>query len=61
MVKFIAKTKFNWGKLIIVVFLTLLIWIWADLALDEELPISNAKLNIAKSTNRSLLVLFTGI
>lgn len=32
-------SKQNMGKFCVVVFLTLLIWIWADLAQDEELPI----------------------
>src|SRR3989339_125339 len=53
-----SKSKFNWGKLIIVVFLTLLIWIWADLALDEDWTIPNAKLEIAKPTNPALLANF---
>ena len=55
-----AKRKFNFGKLIVVVFLTLLIWIWADLAIDEEWVVPNAKLDIAKPANQALLAAFEG-
>lgn len=39
---------------------TTLIWVFADLALDEELTISNLKLSVAKSVNPALLVTFSG-
>jgi hypothetical protein len=41
-----------------VVFITILIWVWADLALDEEFPVSNVNISVAKSTNPSLWVSF---
>jgi hypothetical protein len=34
------RKKVKLGKISIVVFLTALIWVWADLAQDEELPLS---------------------
>ena len=43
----IRKPKF--GKIAIVVFITILIWVWADLALDEELPVSNAVVTVVRS------------
>lgn len=49
----------KYGKVAIVSFITILIWVWADLALDDELPISNVTISIAKSTDRSLLASFT--
>jgi len=33
------KRKIKYGKIIIVVFITVLIWVWADLALDEPYPV----------------------
>ena len=52
----VKKVKF--GKIVVVVFITVLIWVWADLALDEELTVSNVNISIAKSTNPSLWVSF---
>lgn len=49
------KPKF--GKVAIVVFITVLIWVWADLALDEELPVTNAAINVVNS-NPKLWVSF---
>ena len=43
----IRKPKF--GKIAIVVFITVLIWAWADLALDEKLTVSNAAISVVKS------------
>ncbi|MGA2070318.1 MAG: hypothetical protein ABSG97_03135 [Sedimentisphaerales bacterium] len=39
---------------------TTLIWVFADLALDEELTVSNLKLSVAKSVSPSLWVTFSG-
>ena len=50
--------KINYGKILLVIFLTVLIWVWADLALDDELPVSGATISIAKSTNPNLWVSF---
>jgi hypothetical protein len=51
--------RINYGKAFIVVFLTALIWVWADLAQDEELPWSNVvSVNITRPTDETLWVSF---
>jgi len=50
--------KINYGKLLAVAFLTVLIWVWADRALDAELPVFNAVVSVAKSGNPNLGVSF---
>lgn len=50
--------KIKYKKIAVVIFLTLLIWVWADLALDERLTISNTRINIAKSVNPRIWVSF---
>ena len=50
--------KIKFGKIAIVIFLTVLIWVWADLALDEKLTVPKATINVAFSPN--LLVSFNG-
>jgi hypothetical protein len=52
--------RFNLSKILVVVILTVLIWVWADLALDEEFTVSNARISVAKSINPSLWVTFDG-
>jgi hypothetical protein len=47
-------------KIVVTVIFTTLIWVFADLALDEELTISNLKLSVAKSVNPMLWVTFSG-
>ncbi|HUW20337.1 MAG TPA: hypothetical protein VMW16_13645 [Sedimentisphaerales bacterium] len=47
----------KYGKVLVVVFLTVLIWVWADLALDESLPVLGATVKIARS-NPALWVSF---
>jgi len=49
--------KVNYGKILVVVFITVLIWVWADLALDEAFSVSNVNIT-AKSTNPSLWASF---
>jgi hypothetical protein len=46
------------GKVSIVVFLTALIWVWADLAQDERLPLTDVVVEVAKSSNPALWVCF---
>lgn len=47
--------KSIYGKISIVVFLTVLIWVWADLAQDERLTLSNVvSLGVAKSSDQTL-------
>jgi hypothetical protein len=50
--------KLKPGKISIVVFLTALIWVWADLAQDDRLPLSDIRLAVAPSTDPSLWVNF---
>jgi len=50
--------KIKYGKIAVVIFLTVLIWVWADLALDEKLTVPKATINVAFSPN--LLVSFNG-
>ncbi|HUS71659.1 MAG TPA: hypothetical protein VMY06_01225 [Sedimentisphaerales bacterium] len=39
----------KYGKIAVVVFITILIWVWADLKLDEELPVPNAAISVVNS------------
>ena len=48
----------KFGKVSIVVFLTILIWVWADLAQDERLILSDVVVEVAKSSNPALWVCF---
>lgn len=52
----IKNIKFS--KIFIVVFLTALIWVWADLAQDERLVLSDIVVEVAKSSNPGLWVSF---
>ena len=45
-------------KILVVIFLTLLIWVWADRAQDEQEPVSRIPVQIAESTDPSLLISF---
>lgn len=51
--------KIKYGKIAIVVFLTVLIWVWADLALDEELPDRPAVIVVEESADKKLWVSFS--
>ncbi|MHC4574483.1 MAG: hypothetical protein ACYS76_10195 [Planctomycetota bacterium] len=44
--------KIKYGKISAVVFLTVLIWVWADLALDEDYPVFGATLTVTRSNPR---------
>lgn len=50
--------KPNYGKIVVVVFITLLIWFWADLAVLEEFTVSGGTISVAKSTRPNLWVSF---
>jgi hypothetical protein len=50
--------KYNYGKITAVVVLTVLIWVWADMALDEEFPVYSVAVSVAKTTNPNLSVAF---
>ena len=49
------------GKLSVVIFLTVLIWVWADLAQDEQLRLSNVvSLSVTRSSDPTLWLTFAG-
>lgn len=50
--------KIKYGKILATVFLTVLIWVWADLAKTEEFSLSGAVITVAKSANPDLWVSF---
>jgi hypothetical protein len=50
--------KIKFGKIAIVIFLTILIWVWTDLDLDE--PLSVPRGTISAAYNDELLVSFSG-
>jgi len=50
--------KVKFGKIAIVIFLTLLIWVWADLALDETLPEKPAVVVVDESVAPKLWISF---
>ncbi len=53
-----TKRKIKYGKIVVVVFITVLIWVWTDLALDEKMSVSGTTIHIAQSTNHNLWVSF---
>lgn len=55
-----TKKESKAGKFIIVIFLTLLIWVWADLALEGQFSVSNAGVAVDKSVSPNLWVSFGG-
>lgn len=50
------KQKVKYGKVALVIFLTLLIWVWADLALDEELADKPALIVVDEAASPRLWV-----
>jgi hypothetical protein len=50
--------KIKVRKIAVVIFLTLLIWVWADLALDAEKTFYNATISISKTANPNLWISF---
>lgn len=51
------SNKFKFGKISVAVFLTALIWVWADLAQDERLVLSNVvSVTVASSSDPNLWV-----
>ena len=51
--------KIKYGKIAVVIFLTVLIWVWADLALDEELSDRPATIVVDESASPKLWVSFS--
>jgi hypothetical protein len=50
--------KVKYGKVAIVIFITALIWVWADLAQDDTYTVPHATITIAKSVDPGLWVTF---
>ena len=50
--------KIKYSKIAIVIFLTVLIWVWADLALDETLPEKSAVVVVDESVDPKLWISF---
>jgi len=50
--------KYKYGKITAVVVLTVLIWVWADMALEKEFSVYNVAVSVAKATNPNLSVFF---
>jgi hypothetical protein len=50
--------KFKYRKVTIVILITVLIWVWADLAQDEDFTVPHATISVAKSIEPSLWVSF---
>jgi hypothetical protein len=53
-----AIKKIRFSKIVIVVFLAVLIWVWADLAQDARLPVTNVTISLAKNTDPTLWASF---
>lgn len=51
--------KIKFSKIAIVIFLTVLIWVWADLALDESVSVPGATITISES-NPTFWISFDG-
>ena len=50
--------KINYGKILVVAFLTVLVWVWADRAKTETLSVPSVNISIAKSANPNLWASF---
>ena len=53
-----AKKKFKLGKFLVVIFLTILIWVWADRAKTEPLTITTGLIKINESADPKLWITF---
>lgn len=58
MVQSVMSRKIKYSKIAIVAFLTVLIWVWADLALDETHLVPNVSISIVRSGNPALWATF---
>ena len=56
--RMVMSRKIKFSKIAIVALLTVLIWVWADLAVDQTLLIPNVSLSIVKSSNPALWATF---
>lgn len=53
-----AIKKVSVGKIVIAIFLTALIWVWADLAQDAKITLANLIISVARNTDPTLWVTF---
>ena len=58
MIRRAMSRKIKYSKIAIVALLTVLIWVWADLAVDETLPVPNVSISIVKSSDPALWATF---
>jgi len=58
MAKNVAPRKLKFSKLAIVMFLTVLIWVYADLAVDDTLPVTNVPMSLARMGDTELWATF---
>ncbi len=49
-IRITMSKKIKYSKIAIVIFLTVLIWVWADLASDETFPVPGATILVAESS-----------
>ncbi len=54
------RRRINYGKIVLVVFITILIWVWADKAQDEEYTFENVVIKAARSLASKLWLTFNG-
>ena len=52
------RRSFKYSKVAVVILLTILIWVWADMAKTEKFTVANAVINVARSTSENLWVSF---
>ena len=55
-----AMPRFKYGKIVLVVFITILIWVWADKAQDEEYTFENVLLKADRSLASNLWLTIDG-
>jgi hypothetical protein len=58
MARNVATRKLKLSKVAIVMFLTILIWVYADLAVDDTLSVTNVPISIARSGDAELWATF---
>lgn len=54
----LKKKKFNYAKLVLAMVLTVLIWMWADLAVDETFTFTGASIHVTRSREQASWVSF---
>ena len=53
------KRKIKFGKIALVAFITVLVWVWADRAQDQSMPVQKPVITIAKSTSADIWASFS--